>query len=104
MRSCVHHSWLLSVTALTVCVGALQICSRQAEDAVEQQRGASELQAAHAEGNRLAGALAQAECTKKALEAQLKDVHSQNRKVCLQLCATTHKGFSHPELKLSACA
>ncbi|KAA6425410.1 MAG: hypothetical protein FRX49_04903 [Trebouxia sp. A1-2] len=58
-----------------------QICSRQAEDAVEQQRGASELQAAHAEGNRLAGALAQAECTKKALEAQLKDVHSQNRKL-----------------------
>ncbi len=84
-HSCVHHSWLLLVTVLTVCVGALQSCSRQAEYAVEQQRGASELQAAHAEGSRLADALAQAERAKQAVDAQLKDVHSQHRKVCLQL-------------------
>ncbi|KAL0052472.1 hypothetical protein WJX82_002708 [Trebouxia sp. C0006] len=58
-----------------------QSCSRQAEYAVEQQRGASELQAAHAEGSRLADALAQAERAKQAVDAQLKDVHSQHRKL-----------------------
>ena len=103
-HSCVHHSWLLLVTVLTVCVGALQSCSRQAEYAVEQQRGASELQAAHADSRRLADALAQAERAKQAVDAQLKDVHSQHRKVCLQLYATTLKGFSHPELTKYACA
>jgi hypothetical protein len=92
-HSCVHHSWLLSTTVLRVCVGALQSRSRQAEYAVEQQRGASELQAAHAEGSRLADALTQAEHAKQAVDAQLKDMHSQHRKVRLHLCATTHKGF-----------
>jgi hypothetical protein len=82
MPPCVHQSWVLAVTVLTVCVGALQSCSRQAEYAVEQQRGGSELQAAHAESSRLADTLVHAECAKQALGAQLKDVHSQHHKVC----------------------
>ena len=73
------------MTVLTVCIDALQSCRKQAEYAVEQQRGASDLQAAHAESSRLAGALAQAERAKQAVDAQLKDIHSQHRKVCLQL-------------------
>jgi len=85
MPSCAHPSWLLSETVLTVCVGALQSCSRQAEYAVEQQRGASEVQTAHAESSRLADALAQAERAKQAVDAQLKEVHGQHRKVRLQL-------------------
>lgn len=104
MHSCVPRSWLLSVAVLEVCVDALQSCSRQAEYAVEQQRGTSELQAARAESSRLADTLAQAEHAKQALDAQLKDVHSQHRKVCLQLYANAHTGFSYPELELCPCA
>ncbi len=96
----------LSDSADSLCtrVGALQSCSRQAEYAVEQQRGASELQAAHAESSRLADALAQAECAKQALDAQLNDVHSHHRKVCLQLCAPAHNAFFLPESKSRVCA
>lgn len=93
MHSCVHHSWLLSMTVLTVCVDALQSCSRQAEYAVEQQRGASELQAAHAESSRLADALVQAERAKQAVDAQLKDVHSQHRKVVCSFLPPPIKAF-----------
>lgn len=70
----------------------LQSCSTQAEYAVGQQRAAQELQAARAETSRLAGALSQAEAANQALDGQLKDLHSQHRKVRPHIC---HHAYHH---------
>ena len=58
----------------------------QAEYAVGQQRAAQEVQATRAETSRLAGALSQAEAANQALGAQLKELHSQHRRVRPQNC------------------